>query len=177
MPIDAESIETLLGRSLDDDQESRRDILDLAAAPGLPRFREAPVGRISDIDSYARLVVEKFLGGNAPESHCFSGDPMQLQLLDSGSGSQPLGADVEKLVQNISGCLRHFLETAQDLTLGQHLASLPPAERAAFFNAFVADARVSSAYEGIDLNVEGMTDRLRTAVETHCPELFQAQSA
>lgn len=133
-----EKIEALLGRSLDDDQESRRFLLQRASDSEPGRCWEAT----SEFEYYEAMLPPATEEGDGEESHFFCGD-------------------VELIVRRR---IRSAAPVTPPSTLRDLLTQLPAEERRAVVRSFVSEAQVSCAYEGVELDAESLARRLDAVV-------------
>jgi hypothetical protein len=141
-----EDLEQLLGRSLEDDQESRRLLLARAGAPEHGLYRDAASRYGEDKEPSARIAMEKIIG-----------------MLSPFAPPEKAHAGPE-FMQVVEEYMRSCEKPVEERTLRTHLASLPEAERRAVVSSFVEDARVSCAYEGIELSACGMIARIEEGI-------------
>lgn len=142
-------LEQLLGRSLDDDQESRRLLIARAGAAEGGSCGDAASHHGKDTEFSARIAMEKIID--------------KLPLLAS---PEKAFRGSEVMVDIVKEYMRSREKPVEERTLRTHLAALPDAERRATMAFFAEEARVSCAYEGIELNASGLAARLNAAIGT-----------
>ena len=149
---DEEDIEVILERSLDDDQESRRCLLESASASQPGRFSEESSGSEVDPDHLAQLV-----GAWALEKGFISPETVNAFALELGFVSSG-----EEIVRRVRDAYHRVPGKSRVPTLREHLAALSAENCRAVIASYVSDAGVSCAYEGIRLNVDRMVERIQT---------------